>query len=85
LEVIDGKVYIDGGAGPLRDEFVSEIPRGDFGPFEIPEGCYFMMGDNRNNSYDSRRWKNAFVERDAILGKAAVVYFPNPRVLEDID
>ena len=37
---------------------------------------YFMMGDNRNNSLDSRYWKNHFVEKDAILAKAVFRYWP---------
>ncbi|MFH1374361.1 MAG: signal peptidase I [bacterium] len=42
--------------------------RDNFGPFVVPRDCYFMMGDNRDNSYDSRYW--GAVHRDLILGKA---------------
>ena len=38
--------------------------------------AYFMMGDNRNNSLDSRYWKKHFVEKDAILAKAVFRYWP---------
>ena len=76
VEIRSGKVYIDGSAEPLDDSFCKEEPLGDFGPFEVPEGCYFMMGDNRNNSNDSRFCHNKYVEEDAILGKAVLRYWP---------
>ena len=44
-----------------------------FGPKQIPAGEYFAMGDNRDNSQDSRYWGN--VPRDYILGKALVIYW----------
>jgi signal peptidase I len=44
-----------------------------FGPVIVPQGCFFMMGDNRDNSADSRFW--GFVRRDAILGEAMMVHW----------
>ena len=76
VEVKDGEVYINNSDTPLDDSFVKEQPVGDFGPYEVPEGCYFMMGDNRNNSADSRFWNNKYVKRDKIEGKAVFRYFP---------
>ena len=82
VEIIDGKVYIDGSDTPLDDSFTPEIPTGSYGPYTVPEGCYFMLGDNRNNSKDSRFWQNPYVEKDKILGKAVLKYFPGFKILE---
>lgn len=75
VEIKDGEVYINNSDTPLDDSFVKEQPVGDFGPYEVPEGCYFMMGDNRNNSQDSRYWVNKYVEEDKILGKVYFKYY----------
>ena len=76
VEIIGGKVYIDGAEEPLRDDFCPETPVGDFGPYVVPENCYFMLGDNRIGSADSRYWQNPYVARDKILGKAGLRYWP---------
>lgn len=72
VEVIDGVVYIDG--KPLEEDYLKEPMVGSFGPYEVPEGCYFMMGDNRNISWDARYWTEKFVEKDKIRGKAILKY-----------
>ena len=50
--------------------------------YTVPEGCYFMLGDNRNNSKDSRMWDNPYVKKEKILGKAVLRYFPGIEVLK---
>lgn len=82
VEIREGKVYINGSDTPLDDSFTSETPVGNFGPYTVPEGCYFMLGDNRNNSRDSRMWDNPYVKKEKILGKAVLRYFPGIEVLK---
>ena len=77
VEIIDGKVYIDGAAKPLNDSFTREMPHGSFGPFEVPEGQYFVLGDNRNNSFDSKSWDIPYIPRDKLIGKAMFAYYPH--------
>lgn len=82
-ETIEGKggtIYIDG--EPLEQDYTDEVSYDRFGPFQVPEGAYFMMGDNRNDSWDSRYWEHKFVKKEDIIGKAAVSYFPHPRFLK---
>ena len=75
--VSEGKVYIDGSPTPLADSFIPEKMVGSYGPYTVPENCYFMLGDNRNDSKDSRSWKNKFVRLDQLVGKAVVRYYPS--------
>ncbi len=82
VEIRDGKVYIDGSETPLDDSFTPETPVGNYGPYTVPEGCYFMLGDNRNYSKDSRFWQNPYVEKEKILGKAVMKYFPGFKILK---
>jgi len=82
-ETIEGKegvIYING--DPLINDFTSVVIRDDFGPYTVPENCYFVMGDNRNNSFDSRYWVNKFVPFDSILGKAEFSYYPAFKILD---
>lgn len=67
-------VYIDG--IPLEEPYIEVSIKEDFGPYTIPDNCYFMMGDNRNNSWDSRYWNKKFVPKEDIIGKAILEYYP---------
>lgn len=84
VAIIDGVVYINGVAG-VRDDFVTAGPFGYLGPnfpeTLVPEGHYFVLGDSRGNSRDSREWANPFVEEGRILGRAVFRYFPGFRNL----
>ena len=48
------------------------------GPFTIPKDNYFMMGDNRGNSQDSRFW--GFLDKNRIIGRANFMFFPISRI-----
>lgn len=74
VEGIDGEVYVDD--VPLKENYIREEMKEDFEAYVVPERSYFVMGDNRNHSVDSRFWKDKFVERDEIIGKAMIEYFP---------
>ena len=82
VEIKDGKVYINDSETPLDDSFVKEETFGNYGPFYVPENSYFVLGDNRNNSYDSKDWVNKFVSKDKILGKVFFEYFPSPHIFD---
>jgi len=84
LDIIDGMVYVNGSAIPLDEWYLAEPLRGQSlmqQHFVVPEGRYFVMGDNRNDSKDSRgfgfdAWQNQFIPQENILGRAAFSYFP---------
>jgi signal peptidase I len=74
LQIRDGRVYVDGQL--LDDPYVTPDARShdDWGPEMVPEGHYFVMGDRRNNSSDSRHW--GFVPTGYILGRVTFRWFP---------
>ena len=72
-----GIVYIDG--LPKEEDYIAELTRNklDFiGPQTVPEGCMFVMGDNRNASTDSRKKEIGMVDQRMLLGRAYYVVFP---------
>jgi len=72
IEGRDGLVYSNG--EPLEEAYITDPLDEDFGPYVVPEDSYFMMGDNRNHSEDSRYWVNKYVSEDKIKGKAIFKY-----------
>ena len=80
IEIKDGKVYINDSDIPLDDSFINEKTAGNYGPFYVPDNSFFVLGDNRNHSFDSKDWVNKFVSKDKILGKVVVEYFPTLKI-----
>jgi len=92
VELKAKKVYIDG--HPLDEPYVHFLePASDsqevtsfdvrerYGPVRVPEGHYFVMGDNRDNSQDSRYW--GFLTRDYVKGRALMIYWSYESGRED--
>ena len=77
IDIVDGKVYLNGSDTPLDEPYLHE-PMEPEEPqhYEVPEGCYFMLGDNRNYSNDARRWTHKYVKRDKLVAKVLFQYFP---------
>ncbi|MCR6546244.1 signal peptidase I [Dehalobacterium formicoaceticum] len=73
----NGEILINGQV--LEESYISEAGTAfDFGPITMDEGAYFVLGDHRDNSRDSRVF--GIVTRDKILGKASITYWPFNRV-----
>ncbi|MBR8829554.1 MAG: signal peptidase I [Gomphosphaeria aponina SAG 52.96 = DSM 107014] len=72
VEVKGGRVYIND--QPLGEKYIEEEPNYDYGPVTVPNDQYLVLGDNRNNSYDSHYW--GFVPQENLIGKAMVRFWP---------
>ena len=82
VEIKNGSVFINGVA--LKEGYLKEEMLGKFGPYEVPEGSYFMLGDNRNTSADSRRWENTYLKREDIEAKVIFRYSPEFHWFSDV-
>jgi len=72
VEVVDGAVFVNG--KQLADDYITNPGKYDTPKQVVPNGQYFVLGDNRGSSYDSHEW--GFVPEDNIIGQAMVSYWP---------
>lgn len=75
IKVEGGRVFVDG--KPLDEPFIKEPPKGSYGPRKVEPGSLFVMGDNRNDSDDSRSWGLLPMKR--VEGKAIFIFWPLTR------
>jgi signal peptidase I len=76
VEVKNGQVIINGET--ISENYIAEEPQYNWGPQTVPDNSYLVLGDNRNNSFDSHSW--GFVPRDNIIGRAVVRFWPLNRL-----
>ena len=75
IEVREGITFVN--EKPIEETYIYESPTYQYGPVIIPENSYFVLGDNRNNSYDSKNW--GFVPRGNLVGKVKLIHWPPSR------
>lgn len=73
VEIVEGRTYING--EELSEPYLENAFTGSNGPFTVPDGCFFVMGDNRAHSVDSRFWSEPYIREEDIKGKVIVVWF----------
>ena len=78
VEVKGEHVYVND--RPLKESYIEDAPHYNFGPVTVAPDSYLVLGDNRNNSYDSHFW--GFVPRSHIIGRAIVRFWPPNRIGE---
>ncbi len=78
VTIEDAKIYINDSETPLEENYLPEewVVENDGYVFEVPEDCYLMLGDNRNNSTDSRVAEVGNIKRDDIIGRAWLRIWP---------
>jgi signal peptidase I len=67
VTITDTNVLING--EELQETYVNERPVYNPAEYTVPDGSYFVLGDNRNDSLDARYWQTPYIKRDAIIGK----------------
>ena len=100
VEIKKGKIYINDSEAPLDEPYLNSKPKGNYGPYYVPEDCYFCLGDNRDISADAREWDNniddpsspdydpdrfRFVHKDKIYAKASIKTIPELQWINHYD
>jgi signal peptidase I len=74
LKVVGGSLVVNDVV--VKEPYVEEQYNFSLPEIVVPKDCYFVMGDNRDDSWDSRFWENTFVRREDILARAVFSWFP---------
>ncbi len=72
LQITDGKLYVNDRR--MSEPYINGMAQGSYGPFTVPEKSVFVMGDNRNNSEDSRAF--GALKKEFVIGQALLIYWP---------
>ena len=75
IEIVEGQVIRNGKR--LSEPHVTHLDGRDFAPVQVPPAAYYVLGDNRRMSTDSRAW--GFVREEDIIGRAWLSYWPSDR------
>lgn len=75
IQVTNGKLYVNNKI--YQENYISEPMVYEYGPVKVPTNSYFVLGDDRNNSFDSHMWAEIFVPKNNIFGKAVFIYWPS--------
>ena len=80
INIDNGQVFING--YPLKEEYV-KYNDNYTGQFVVPDSSYFLLGDNRSNSADSRFWINPYFDCETIVGKAVCFIYPKIAIIKE--
>lgn len=76
VEIANNKLWVNG--EPINEPYIRERMEYSFGPMTLAEGEVFLLGDNRNESEDSRAWQTGF-PFDRVVGRVFYIYYPGER------
>lgn len=76
VQIKNGQVYISD--RPINESYIAQKPKYNWGPAIVPPKSYLVLGDNRNQSFDSHSW--GFVPQESIVGRAVVRFWPPQRM-----
>lgn len=79
IQIVNGLVYINGSKKPLTEDYLpdSYVPNGNYGPFYVPDGYLFLMGDNRSFSFDSRFLSEPYFNEEDVVSTVWIELRPN--------
>lgn len=76
VEIKNGQVYINDSS--IKEKYIENNPNYKWGPMTVPADSYLVLGDNRDESFDSRYW--GFVPSNKIIGRAIFRFYPFDRI-----